>query len=310
MERLLETLGNEHKQAVAQAIEDRRSRWLQLVAVRIESELGKWLLVANLEADRTLAREYGVELAASWIRKTWRAESALPWYKAAFLEPAATQGLLFPVAEGYVSFDQQMETSWSDVEQEILDEGEVLHPVLTRLESLRHVEAVSSVYDSRSAESLFPRLREIEEAVVRRELDLPRTQQFRRLRVEEYAEQVLMPLMREELGRNEHLLRGRTIEELPELVERSRELAEDYAPKPLLLLDSAQKRAMMPSLLGTFLLVQLIDRGWTASFTYWDGFRLKAGGVELEPNRVVQELGAGALTRESFLALISNGLAS
>jgi hypothetical protein len=157
---------------------------------------------------------------------------------------------------------------------------------------------------------LFPRLREIEEAVVRRELDLPRTQQFRRLRVEEYAEQVLMPLMREELGRNEHLLRGRTIEELPELVERSRELAEDYAPKPLLLLDSAQKRAMMPSLLGTFLLVQLIDRGWTASFTYWDGFRLKAGGVELEPNRVVQELGAGALTRESFLALISNGLAS
>ena len=107
--------------------------------------------------------------------------------------------------------------------------------------------------------------------------------------------------------RNRHLLESKTVDDLPDLVNRTRELAELFAPKPLLLLDAAQKRVMVPDLLRSFLVVQLIDRGWQSVFSFWEGFRLTCGSVEIDPARVVYELGDGALSRDEFRALLTAG---
>jgi hypothetical protein len=247
---------------------------------------------------------------ASWIRKTWQAEIAMPWYRTAFIEPAAHQAKLFPIGEGYVGFHHQMEPSWSEAEDEDTaehrDDG-AMTPVQVRIEALRHAESRPAVFDSRPAASLLPCIQSLEEMAVRRDLDLPSTQQFRRLEVTEYAESVLLPLMRGDLERNRHLLESKTVDDLPYLVERTRELAELFAPKPLLLLDAAQKRMMVPDLLRSFLVVQLIDRGWQSVFSFWDGFRLTLGSVEIDPARVVHQLGDGDLSPDEFHALLAAG---
>jgi hypothetical protein len=166
------------------------------------------------------------------------------------------------------------------------------------------------VFDSRPAASLFADLQRLEEKVARKELDLPATQKFRRLEVDEYAESVLLPMLRDDIERNRHLLESSTVEDLPELVARAAALAETFAPRPLLLLDPAQRRMMVPDLLTSFLVVQLVERGWTARFTFWDGFRMLAGGVDLDPARVVRELADGALDAGEFQALIAAGQAA
>jgi hypothetical protein len=309
--RLMKYLGAEHYQMVTQGIESRRTRWIEQLLERYNALLARWQLLRDCYADRTAASAYGPELVASWMRKTWQAEIAVPWYRAAFIEPAAQQAKLFPVAEGYLSFHHQMEPSWSLAETEEAAEHRTdgaVTPMQIRLEALRHVDGPAAVFDSRPAASLFTGLQRLEEKVARKELELPATQQFRRLEVDEYAESVLLPLMREDLDRNHHLLESKTAEDLPELVSRTVELAETFAPRPLLLLDPAQRRVMVPDLLSSFLVVQLIDRGWTPEFSFWDGFRLSTGGTGLDPAKIVRELGDGELDADDFLALIGAGL--
>jgi hypothetical protein len=308
--RMMMYLGAEHYQTAEQNIESRRTRWIEALLERYHGEIARWQLLVECEADQAAAREYGAELVASWIRKTWQAEIAMPWYRTAFIEPAAHQAKLFPIGEGYIGFHHQMEPSWSEAEAEDSaehsDDG-AMTPVQVRIETLRHAESRPAVLDPRPAASVLPGIQMLEEMAVRRELDLPTTQQFRRLEVTEYAESVLLPLMRDDLDRNRHLLESKTVDDLPDLVNRTRELAELFAPKPLLLLDAAQKRVMVPDLLRSFLVVQLIDRGWQAVFSFWEGFRLTCGSVEIDPARVVYELGDGALSRDEFRALLTVG---
>src|SRR5688572_1895035 len=318
---MIRHLGAEHYQMVGQDqmmdhstnrfLEARRPRWIEQLLERYNGEIARWQLLADCDADRRAAQAYGAELVVGWMQKTWQAEIAMPWYRAAFIEPAAQQAKLFPVAEGYLSFHHQMEPSWSQAERDdTADHEEPVTPMQIRIEALRHADGAAAVFDTRPAASLFTDLEALEAKVVRKELDLPQSLKFRRLEVAEYAESVVIPLMREDLERNRHLLGTKSVDDIPMLVARSRELAESFAPRPLLLLDAAQKRVMIPDLLSSFLVVQLLDRGWTANFSFWEGFRLSAGGVEVDPGRVVRELGNGALSGEEFHALIATGQAA
>jgi len=136
------------------------------------------------------------------------------------------------------------------------------------------------LFDPRPAATLLPRLESLEERLLRHETGLSRA--MRPGSVEEVG-QVLMAMLREEVERNEPALSGRSIHDLPELVQHVVELAQAYRPDPRYALQLSQRKVCIPGLLASFLAVELHRNGWRARYRFPLGLGVEIDSQSIHP---------------------------
>ena len=95
----LSSLEATHYQDAMHGIANWRTRNVQRIGMALGNKLVEWRLIADLEADRRLARSFGPNVVADWIERSALAELTVPACLAAVVEPAARRGQLLPIAE-------------------------------------------------------------------------------------------------------------------------------------------------------------------------------------------------------------------
>jgi hypothetical protein len=169
------------------------------------------------------------------------------------------------------------------------------------VDALEAVEGGAEVSGGRAAADLMPAGLEFEAA--RELLHLPE-RTLKETSWEDYLDQVLIPWMKEDLQRNEHLVGDARVDGLPELAANSRTMAREYRPPTNVVFDAVQKEAMVPDLLISVMVLGLRDSGWVLEFDFAQGLRLRRDEDVIEVRETVDQLMDGSLTREEFLARV------
>ena len=267
-----------------------------------------WNLLADMEADAHIARVFGGSAVATWLCQTQLAVQVAPPCLQRIIQPAAERGVLLPIAASCAAFYSLIEPGWlAMVEGERVKAqrskpgNPFLQPLLLRLALLPG--GPGSVHDPRPAAGLLPSLDSLEERLLRHEAALGR-RNLRRAAFGEIGETVLLPMMREEVERNAATLQGRSIADLPDLVQDMPALAAEYRPDPHYLPAFRQRQALVPGLLAAFLAVELARTGWRAGYAVPPGLTLERNGRTLCPHLVVAALRKGDMSRTQFLELV------
>jgi hypothetical protein len=289
-----------------------RPRWQSWAIARIEaacqSNLALWDLFADLQADRKLASQYGSFAVSSWIQRSQLAYFSVRECVAERIVPLAEEGILVSVSESCRAFHALFENEWlASLRKQMVEnerKPEVVSPVLLRLGALQHGLQTAGGQDPRSATTLFDELAELEESVARSEIGIAARIPLQRSEPQQFAEAVLIPLMKKEVTRNGHLVGDWTVADLPGLIERKHELSLAYVPDPRFLFASEQREALIPGLFTSFLAAQLVAIGWMPSHSDEEGLTLSLGERSIRPDDTVHALLAGEISREGFLRLI------
>jgi hypothetical protein len=268
-----------------------------------------WDVLADTEADARIAPVLGASAVATWICQTQLAGQVARQCLRRIIQPAAERGVLLPIAASCAAFYTMMEPGWlAAVEGERVKAQRskaAFSPfpgaLMIRLRVL--LGGPASVYDPRPAASLLPALDSLEEKLLRHEAALGR-RTLRRAAMDEIAEAVVLPMMREEVERNAAALEGRTAADVPDLLRDVPALAAAYRPDPRYLLGPQQRKALVPGLLSAFLTLELERRGWRAGYTVPPGLIVEKDGRTLCPNQLMAALSKGGMSREAFLKLL------
>jgi hypothetical protein len=273
----------------------RRGLVLKL-ARRAQQALATLHLLDDLECDRKIAVCYGAPIAAEWLKSCMRLEMSLPLFLQRFANAPLQRGLRVPIADTFATFDlgtlqHQLATG----------NGPGKTPYQIRLEALEQMTAAGAMVDFRPAVSVIPRLDEWEERVLRVEGGMHAGVALRLVGLDEYAREVALPAVMDEVARNHELLTGATIEDLPALASRSADLAKQYKGPQGVLLDLARRQAAIHQLLVCFLFQGLVERGWIMEC---DGLGTlgvrRRDGHQLDLGAIVRQLLDGSLTREEY----------
>ncbi|MGA3079379.1 MAG: hypothetical protein ABSG56_37580 [Bryobacteraceae bacterium] len=267
-----------------------------------------WDGLANMQADARIAPVLGASAVATWICQTQLAGQVATQCLRRIIQPAAERGVLLPIAASCAAFYSLMEPGWLAVvegDRVKAQRSKAANPFLgTLMLRLRVLTgSPASVYDPRPAASLLPTLDSLEEKLLRHEAALGR-RRLRRAAMDEIADAVLLPMMREEVERNAAALKDRTAADVPDLLQDAPALAAAYLPDPRYLLAPQQRKALVPGLLSAFLTLELERRGWRAGYTVPPGLIVEKDGRTLCPNQLISALNKGGMSREAFLKLL------
>jgi hypothetical protein len=304
------TLGLERFQDVANRRAHVRARLVNKFGTTCASLVNRWELLADIAADRHVARRYGASTVADCLQRYYLAEISVPACLNSVVAPAASRGQLLPIAESCRLYHAQMEPNWLASLRDQMSKAERggakqvgLSPVLIRLGALQNAPEVAQGADPRPAAMLFQDLPYLEEATLRDELGpLPPLHPGT---VEQMGVSVLIPHMQDEVARNAKLLAGQKLSDIPDLIGRAPELAAFYCEHRGYLLAAIQRQAMIPHLLTAFLVTELMEQSWQVSYTVEAGLTLGSGGRRINPHDTIRRLSKGELSAQEFLALVN-----
>lgn len=181
-----------------------------------------------------------------------------------------------------------------------------LDPLIIRLGALQRLGGPSAVFDPRPAAGLIEDLASWEERVLRNEVsDLPHD--LHRAQIAEIGTAVVLPQMQEEVARNAALLQDWDVSNLPELLQRSSEMADGYCADPRFLLARPQREFMMSQLFSAFLATELVKLGWLVGYSVEKGILLHGVQREINPDIVIRGLASGKMSRDEFLSILADG---
>jgi len=267
-----------------------------------------WNLLADTEADARIAPVLGASAVATWICQTHLAGQVAAQCLQRIIQPAGERGVLLPIAASCAAFYLLIEPGWLAVvegERVKAQRSKAANPFLGNLIMRLAVlpGGPASVHDPRPAVSLLPALDSLEERLLRHEAALGR-RKLRRAAMDEIADAVLLPMMREEVERNAAAFEGRTAADVPDLLQDVAALAAAYRPDPRYLMGPQQRKALVPGLLSAFLTLELERSGWRAGYTVPPGLIVEKDGRTLCPNQLIAALSEGGMSREAFLKLL------
>lgn len=301
----LTRLALESREAAARRLRPIKPRRLILAYLNL---LMHWDILANTEANARIAPLLEASAVATWICQTQLAGQVATQCLRRIIQPAAERGVLLPIAASCAAFYSLMEPGWLaavEAERVKAQRAKAANPFLgTLMIRLRVLPGgPARVHDPRPAVSLLPALDSLEEKLLRHEAALGRLE-LRRAAMDEIAEAVLLPMMREEVERNAAALKGRTAADVPDLLRDVPALAAAYRPDPRYLLGPQQRKTLVPGLLSAFLTLELERRGWRAGYTVPPGLIVEKEGRTVCPNQLMAALSKGGMSREAFLKLL------
>jgi len=301
----LTRLALESREAAARRLRPIKPRRLILAYLNL---LMHWDILADTEADARIAPLLEASAVATWICQTQLAGQVATQCLRRIIQPAAERGVLLPIAASCAAFYSLMEPGWLaavEAERVKAQRAKAANPFLgTLMIRLRVLPGgPARVHDPRPAVSLLPALDSLEEKLLRHEAALGRLE-LRRAAMDEIAEAVLLPMMREEVERNAAALKGRTAADVPDLLRDVPALAAAYRPDPRYLLGPQQRKTLVPGLLSAFLTLELERRGWRAGYTVPPGLIVEKEGRTVCPNQLMAALSKGGMSREAFLKLL------
>jgi len=301
----LTRLALESREAAARRLRPIKPRRLILAYLNL---LMHWDILADTEADARIAPLLKASAVATWICQTQLAGQVATQCLRRIIQPAAERGVLLPIAASCAAFYSLMEPGWLaavEAERVKAQRAKAANPFLgTLMIRLRVLPGgPARVHDPRPAVSLLPALDSLEEKLLRHEAALGRLE-LRRAAMDEIAEAVLLPMMREEVERNAAALKGRTAADVPDLLRDVPALAAAYRPDPRYLLGPQQRKTLVPGLLSAFLTLELERRGWRAGYTVPPGLIVEKEGRTVCPNQLMAALSKGGMSREAFLKLL------
>jgi len=301
----LTRLALESREAAARRLRPIKPRRLILAYLNL---LMHWDILADTEADARIAPLLEASAVATWICQTQLAGQVATQCLRRIIQPAAERGVLLPIAASCAAFYSLMEPGWLaavEAERVKAQRAKAANPFLgTLMIRLRVLPGgPARVHDPRPAVSLLPALDSLEEKLLRHEAALGRLE-LRRAAMDEIAEAVLLPMMREEVERNAAALKGRTAADVPDLLRDVPALAAAYRPDPRYLLGPQQRKTLVPGLLSAFLTLELERRGWRAGYTVTPGLIVEKEGRTVCPNQLMAALSKGGMSREAFLKLL------
>ena len=301
----LTRLALESREAAARRLRPIKPRRLILAYLNL---LMHWDILADTEADARIAPLLEASAVATWICQTQLAGQVATQCLRRIIQPAAERGVLLPIAASCAAFYSLMEPGWLAVvegDRVKAQRSKAANPFLgTLMIRLRVLPGgPARVHDPRPAVSLLPALDSLEEKLLRHEAALGRLE-LRRAAMDEIAEAVLLPMMREEVERNAAALKGRTAADVPDLLRDVPALAAAYRPDPRYLLGPQQRKTLVPGLLSAFLTLELERRGWRAGYTVPPGLIVEKEGRTVCPNQLMAALSKGGMSREAFLKLL------
>jgi hypothetical protein len=266
--------------------------------------MATWRMMADMEADRRVARKYGSFLVQQYIQETLLLYKAVADCVKGIVEPLTRGGILLPVASYCRTFHTLFESAWVE---HVNDRFAAPHnPLLLRISVLPRTAGAAQVHDSRPCVNLFGDLAALEERVVRNELKLPAGRPLRRGTMADVSA-LYLPAMQRIVRRNSSLLHGRSIHDLPDLARNVAQLAlsvrENAGDLPL----PAQRGQQVVQLLEVFLALELCTRaGWTVNLDIKDGLSLRHGEKILRPGLIVKSLQSGEMTAEAFRRMLDD----
>lgn len=303
-----------------------RYLWVSLLREHELSALRTWRLFAEMETDRALAALFGKRCVASWIEKSWFAEWVFPVYQQIWLEPAWQRGYLPPTMEGFRRLHEEAGAEWlidTDADRPVNLEskyelGEIARwqPHRMRLLALNAAEeSTATVWDARPAALLLDD-GDAEEKVIRRAMAIGtepcNDDPLERISWREYPDAVILAEVDDMLHEGAELFQGRTLMDLPKIVEEAPHMVYEEVYMPFLPPQFENRLASMPNPLSGFLIKHLLERGWEMRFDLAKGVSLchPADGRFIDPNDLVHGLADGSASAEDFVKLVGLSSAS
>src|SRR5439155_12377472 len=126
--------------------------------------LTEWHLLADIEADKRIAKTYGASAIADWIQRSALANVSVAICLASVVEPAAARGQLLPIAEACRAWHNLIEPQWGAAltsemrAAERKDRQGGLNTLVIRLGALQRTGGTSAPYDPRPSATLFENL--------------------------------------------------------------------------------------------------------------------------------------------------------
>jgi hypothetical protein len=302
-------LGAERFQHAVRRESSLRARNVERLANRLGGALAQWQLLADIEADRRIAKAYGASAVADWIQRSSLANISVAICLANVIEPAAARGQLLPIAEACRAWHNRIEPHWGAALTNEMRAAEHKSPkaglnaLVIRLGALQYTGGANAPYDPRPSTTLFENLSSLEDAALRNEApSLPAG--LHRTEIAEIGSAVLLPQMQEEVARNVESFKNRSIRDLPELVRCAAGLAAAYREDPRYLFAKSQRELMVPYLLAAFLAVGLAQQGWSVRYTIEQGLLLTNGKREISPETIIRRLSAGEMSKDDFVEIL------
>ena len=307
--RSIDLLSAESYQNALQSMPSWRARAFGWLLSTLNTTQIKWQVWADIEADAKIANVQGAPTVVKWIEKSGLAGLTVPICIAAHVEPALRRGILVPIADSCEAFQEHVIPTWHlclreqlrSMEQEKSESD--ISPEATRIIALEHHPSRFLRENPNPARSIFDQFNALEESVVRHELGLTAELSFARIGPEEVVRLVVIPQMKGDIERNEHLLAGKTLEDVPRMAHDISTLALSYVEDDRYLFATSQREELIPQLLASFMTLQLLERGWTVHS--WVGeVVLEKGGKKLNSVTVIDRLKNGEMTESEFLLAI------
>ena len=293
---------------------------LMALMYRLVMTLLKWYWQAFLRVVNFVSRrqEYradelacilaGTTPVTSGLRIARSAASVWPTYWQTEVLPLLRMGFIPPIADGFSRF---LEAPWVSKSSEAAIERELReattkpydsHPPLReRIEAAEALSLPSNNDEPQPALVLLNRL-DVEE---RRLLDTanPESQKIALQRVswEDLAAKVAVPSWQQAVQEHVSLLKGMTIERLPETLGRIPQIASMVNIPEGTSLTPEQRVQRARLLVGSALGLALIRQGWTMHLRPGEHF-LRYGNEQLEPFKTVLELSEGTTSADAWRA--------
>jgi hypothetical protein len=286
-------------------------RGLPLLRVRLLPKYAELLNTrrfhADIQADLAASRIFGGETVMSLAYKTSVAMTMVPACILTAIEPSLEQNALLPIAATCAAWMTASDREVRDfVDQELRKAASSpsaqMSPLVARLGILSTLSPEAGRSDPRLASSLFSNFRQIERQAAANEFGAERVAVAADAETAEAITQVVLRQIREEIERNEDIVRGKSWRDVPSLLREKMSIVRVYKPDPRYVLADIQKAANVDYLLGALLTLSLIQEGWIASFQGAEGMYLERNGRRIQPFDLIRRLAAGEISEEEFLA--------
>lgn len=293
--------------------------------LRLRELLATWALLADLSADRQIARRYGQSNTLQFLKKSWYSQQAFEWYLQLMVLPALRRGLLPPILLGFKSWfeaasseeDQDAPAVTIDGDPGAPSDGQALPPhvvaMLTRVRIVEGLAETNPVEDHRAALDLLGERAQFERSLIPQIAQLDASGaamafledgEPTQISWEDFLPNVILAEYRERIERNSAIFADKTIGDIPTLVSDRVRYSQLFVPEPGTLPSEEQLLAQFLNSLAHFIVVELVDQGAIAHFTVSEGLTISAtkNGPPFDPTAVIQRLQSGEMNSIEFQA--------